>query len=687
MVPSPAPEPVDNNRDPSWRRLKRRYAFSLSRWLGGPVFAKEVWTLGKRLSTNWVRFLYGGLLLGLLVIVMSDNWMRGSYGPNSGLQALQAYQRIAPIVTGAVLSFQFVMLPLMACVLGGSAICDEVRAGSLGTLLSTPLKAWQIVMGKLLGRCTELFILALIALPLLLMLRVLGGVTAESVIGPTVIAAANSLLALQIAMWMSARVKHGASAIGGAIAFVGIYWVVSFVALFVLIEALPWLKGVMPLWPLVTASPPASMMMNMTSFFGGGAPPFPFVHWLWHVLFILVLTAGFFFLTTRLLRRAMYATAIHGPGAGRTTKQRKADPRKAVMLSATESPTEQRSLASTTDAQAPDPTTASELAATRRKKKSTVVEGFSRTVGDHPVLWREFQQRMTRGVWAMPVGLGICICGLLFVYWMGSMQEPTQVVLAVGGAVLLMLLAALQTTSAISSEREGRTLEVLLSTPLTARAIVWGKLLGAAKRLAPFVGIITLHLVFSGIIPNVTRYIFFPLDTLARFLRFVHPTLIGNAGPEHLWDWSGNHRTWASSFVDPLAIGIFVIVLSSTLFFQLAAGVFLSGVMKRTTPASIASLMLALLLWAFIPIALAIVNNHFVQAYSAIHPVVLMSMALDEGTDKVLTAQNFGVPTNSTPFAGFLMFVCIYCLLAIGIGFTLLKLAALEIGFAGGRRR
>jgi ABC-type transport system involved in multi-copper enzyme maturation permease subunit len=688
-----AAAPAEAAKPKSWVP-RRSWRPSLSRVLGGPVFAKEVWVLGKRLSTSWVRFIYGFLLLGMLAIVVVNATDSYSYSGNMGnLQALQAYQQIAPVVTIAVLGFQFGMLPLMGCVLGGSAVCEEVRAGSLATLLSTPLKAWQIVMGKLLGRCTELLILSLLALPVLLMARVLGGVNGESLIAPTVLCAANALLALQISIWTSARAKHAAGAIAGAIGVLFVLWVLPSVLVGVLmsVPTMPF-KGLNPLF-ITLLSPPIVFLVKLGDIASWGAPPFQTLHWVWSVVSSLALTGLFFVLSTRAVRRAMVATALLGPGAGRTTKKAPPDKRRAVSISqdvpmAATPALDGASPDAPLDSSPDSPQETKEAARQRKRKKSAVVEGYSRTVGDNPVLWREVQQRFTRGQWALPVALGICCCALLFLYWMSSMKEGLQIGVAMFGAVILLLLAALQTPGAISSEREGRTLDVLLTTPLSARAILWGKLLGSAKRLAPLYVAIALHLFFSGVLPGITRYIFLPLDEVVRFLRFASPAFARNSDfiPEHI-DGYRSYLGWAPARVDPVAILAFLLVLACTVFMQFAVGLLLSAVMRRTTPATICNLLLWILVWAFLPVVLAIVDNGLIDLYGALHPVVLMAMVLDGGTDNAALSATYDVPDNNVQAFTFFVFLVLYCFAATGVGLGALKVASLELGFAGGRKR
>jgi ABC-type transport system involved in multi-copper enzyme maturation permease subunit len=114
----------------------------------------------------------------------------------------------------------------------------------------------------------------------------------------------------------------------------------------------------------------------------------------------------------------------------------------------------------------------------------------------NPVAWRERRtpllgsRRVTVAV-MVPVGLA-----LAYLYWVGEGRDP-----ALHGFIVLaclslqMIAAAMLTTSAVASERDGRTLDVLLTTPMTGRAVVLGKLAGCGVRLAVLPVFATLHLL------------------------------------------------------------------------------------------------------------------------------------------------------------------------------------------------
>src|SRR5262249_1232728 len=149
-------------------------------YLFGPIFQKEVRSTGRRRATYLFRMLYATALL--VVVALAFQGLRQSAAHLSGVQRLQMLQQLAPQLALIIMWFQFAALALAAPIFAATAICDERRARTLGTLLTTPLTAPQIIWGKLSSRLVQLTILALLAAPLLLAIRVFGGLDARIVV-------------------------------------------------------------------------------------------------------------------------------------------------------------------------------------------------------------------------------------------------------------------------------------------------------------------------------------------------------------------------------------------------------------------------------------------------------------------------------------------------------------------------
>src|SRR5262249_13105610 len=71
---------------------------------------------------------------------------------------------------------QLILLLLATPVLTAGAVTDEKTRGTLQYLLTTDLPSWHIVVGKLLGRVTQVGLLVLTGLPLVCFLGVFCGV-------------------------------------------------------------------------------------------------------------------------------------------------------------------------------------------------------------------------------------------------------------------------------------------------------------------------------------------------------------------------------------------------------------------------------------------------------------------------------------------------------------------------------
>lgn len=627
--------------------------------LPGPVFAKDVWILGKRPGTAWIRLVYSLLLLAVVGLVFaasvsSSNF--AAYGGGEGIAArLQRSQEVAPAVTLAIIWSQFVMLCIIGAGLGAPAISDEIRAGSLATLLTTPLKPVQIVLGKLLSRMVELAILTLIPLPLMLALRSYGGVPAPNLLVMTGLCLSMALLAVQIGLFFSVRFKRPAGPLVLTVIVMGLL-TGALPGLLAGVSALPQMapmRGTMQQIATVL-SPPFMLMMNSAVLMNESGMPL-FAGIIPVSLITIAVTLGwsvlFFALTCLLLRRAMRA-------------EDRARPAPVLVSQATPAP-----VGASVDAQVP-------LA--RKRRLSGVQEGLSRVVSDRPVAWRELQQPILGRRWmAWTVSILVALA-LLFIYYMSAL-EGVQIGLAIAGVIIWILFSAVATTGTISHEREGRTLDVLLTTPLSGRDIVWGKFIGGLRRLWVGPAVIILHVIISGCLSGPMRHLLEPLDALTS-----------------VRTWRGG---WNPDFTHPLVLLLLPFILAGPIVLLSATGVWFSAIFKRSTAAAIANLSLALAVWAVIPLFLTIFFSGFlrgdgeelVTVWLMPNPVTLTGSAID-GCDAGLafTGSDFefvGPDSFRVGFLGFL-FACVafcgmYCLIAL----FCLRSAASRIAKGTGRSR
>ncbi len=176
-----------------------------------------------------------------------------------------------------------------------------------------------------------------------------------------------------------------------------------------------------------------------------------------------------------------------------------------------------------------------------------------RTVSDRPVLWREVRQATFGSRRRFLVVLGLTASILAFLYFrVGFDEGALHAVIAVIGAIAVMAQAVFLTAGSIGGEREAKTWDVLVCTPLTGREIVLGKFAGAL-RIQWFLPIVALaHIALAAML----------------------------------------------GYVAPIFLVHIAIIYAGPVFFFSATGTLMSLSFRKTTVAAACNLALALLLWA-----------------------------------------------------------------------------------------
>jgi ABC-type transport system involved in multi-copper enzyme maturation permease subunit len=557
----------------------------------GPIFNKDVWISGRKSGTYWIRFIYVILLLITISIMFAGNADDLGRASSPALR-IQQLQQIAPITTKVLLWFGFVTLAIIGVILGAPTICEEKRAGTLATLLTTPLKAWQIIIGKTCAFLVQLLILGLVVAPLLLAVRVFGGVGAEEVIAGTVLVLATALLAGMCGVAFSVNVKRTSGAIMG-----GLLLLVLFLGAVPLLWLLTFLYNQRPMmsedW-IFNACPPAAL----------GLVTFPFksaeytrTAWVSSTLYTLGASAFLMVLSSLQLRRVMTREGEGGsaiPAAKKIKKPKKGSPAPGV---GTPAPAEPLPF---TEETAPHPALGNTQ---RRRRASTAHEGVTREVGDHPVFWREMRQTIFRSRWPMAI-LSVAVgVALGFTYYHGGLDEDeAHVFIAVLSAIICVLGAAITPASIISGEREARTLDVLLTTPITARSIILGKAAGAMRRLWIVPAILSVHLIIAVC--------------------------------SELW--------YGHQVISPIVFLWLLLLLVPAMLFLTATGTLMSLVCKKSAGASAANFAIALGLWGIIPGILSMMiallthgggDGKVLSWLWSTNPIVTLGCSVDGATD------------------------------------------------------
>jgi ABC-type transport system involved in multi-copper enzyme maturation permease subunit len=625
-------------RPPLYRRLARSLnPLSIAANIPGPIFQKEVWISGRKAGTYWGRALFAAGLLGFVTLVFCTTSLDTyAIGP---AQRLQAMQNVAPSVFTTVLIFQFIALALAGCILGAPAICEEKRAGTLGTLLTTPLKAWQIVVGKTSAFFVQILILALIATPLLLAIRIFGGLTAQAVIASASLSLSTALLAGLLGLLHSISAKRTPSAILGAL--------VSLVASQSITPLVFWLlewRGHNVSWFAITyACTPAALIMVAVAQVGAPIPGFVMQYaWLGSTGFNLALCVITLIAASWKLRRAMAREAEGGSTIPRAKKPKGEKQSQTPAVAG--------------DPQAATPAAMPPLAPgtppVPRKKRRTIAQPVSsRTVSDNPVLWRELRQAAFRSSTQMIISATVFVVGLAVLYWrVGLNEEGLHATVGIVAVLAALCVAAVSTTSGISGERESRTWEALLATPLSARQIVTGKFMGALRRQWFIPALVALHFAAA------TVYF-----------------LVKHEG------------------FDPAAVPFLGAILAAPVIALSGTGVLFSLLCRKSTVAAVCNFGLALAAWVGAPIIALIVDESFgrgsgnhanlVSSLCCINPVAMAVVALGGGLDRhydLFDWGNVGVGAFTWIVLGYLLFFCALGLFSIKLAASILAARSLR---------
>jgi ABC-type transport system involved in multi-copper enzyme maturation permease subunit len=636
---------------PSPRRRSRLWAtvrgLSPARLFFNPIFQKEVRTSGRGLITYWARGLYAVLLLGLVIIVFLGLRDELRWQSAAGMQVLQ---QLAPGVTLAIVWFQFVALAIIAPVLTAPSICEEKRARTLSDLLTTPLTSAQVVFGKLTSRTVQIVILALIATPLLLAVRVFGGLDAEVVISTTCLSLSTALLGAALGLMYSVWHARAASAVMFAIFSLGLLQAGPIVLTVILAQSVGWWGGNPPMWMFATCSPAIMVATSIQVTAGTGPIPLTPIVWLLSTGYNLGLAAIVCIFATSALRKVMLAQAGGGPSA---TRRRWWQRRRRAVMTLPQSADEPAPTASDEPVRLADRSRdVGDQPILWREVRQSAFGGKPRRLHAHGILllgigaflstlmictkagptrddlahaWQDvvaggyqrgiptilpvvIQGAAVIGLWiflvcrwrrgvtlTMPdrslVALGIAASLLALLYiTVGFAESGLHATLAVIAFLGMLFQAALLTSAGISGEREARTWEVLLTTPLTPRQIIMGKFVGALRRQAFIPAILLVH---AGV-----------------------AIILGAMSPRFLFH--------------------IVLIASGPIICFTALGLLLSLLLRRSTPAAVINLGLAFLLWLGSWPILFLIQERFgldhwdVGFYNTlINPVVMAALAAD----------------------------------------------------------
>jgi ABC-type transport system involved in multi-copper enzyme maturation permease subunit len=410
----------------------------------GPIFTREAMIAPRRAWFFTARTMFVAALFGLAVT--SWQLLVGSQRiENLGDLAwfgAAAFEILAPLQLAVALPFSALLV--------ASAVALEKDRKTLDLLLMTRLTNVELVLGKLFAALLTVLVVIVAAMPLMMIISLLGGIATEQIVRVQAVTLAGALVAgslgSTVALWREKTFQALAMTV-----LIMALWLGAWEIAAAELAGTTWLGVPMPTWA-VAMSPwqaiqQAAAPRFVASTDGWMSDP---VSW------FLVASGGLTFILNLVA---------------------------AVMVRVWNPPREVQPRSDEERAEA-----AARGAGTRRLSVHSA-GGKARRVWDNPILWREIRTWaygkkivvIHLAYWAVFL---VCAAAILWLAppaggsSMGEAIPRSAKPLAALFVVSLILLNALAVTS-LTSERDSRALDLLLVTDLSPKELVFGKLGGA----------------------------------------------------------------------------------------------------------------------------------------------------------------------------------------------------------------
>ncbi len=412
----------------------------------------------------------GYILVICFVVCISLMTIQGSRGLNElAKEASQTFKLAAYT--------QLAMMCFLAPMFTASAITQERDAQTYNILLSTPLSNAQIVLGSLLSRLYFVFSLLLAGLPVFCLTMVYGGVTSSQIAESFALAGCTAAITGSIAIFIS---------IAGVGTKRTIFSFYLMIAIYLL--AIYLLGNWNSTWLDAAPANVSGRKMSVLS----ALHPFLALE-----------------VSLNIVRAPDYSLVA---GRNLIVRNALAFPSTTYMIWTTTTSVVLVGMAMffvRRGAKTGEPTFVSQFLDRFRRQKSGERTRPPHVVWKNPVAWREAVTKSAQGAggfmrWSV-IAAGAAASIGLFVYHLTqpNAMPPTTVKQWLGGIIMIQFAIAVliaTNTAAVSmvKERESKTIDILLSTPLTSKYIIFGKLRGLVSFAAPLVAVPVASLLLFG---------------------------------------------------------------------------------------------------------------------------------------------------------------------------------------------
>jgi ABC-type transport system involved in multi-copper enzyme maturation permease subunit len=449
-------------------------------WLAGPIFDKELRVSSRRKRNYFLRFAYVALLTAFVTFAWLVTARLG--GPTSPVFQVSRMPEVGKHIVTAIVWFQFIAVQFIAVVMLSTAINDEIHRKTLGVLMTTPISSFQIVIGKLLSKLLQLVLLLAVSMPLLAIIRVLGGVPWDFVISSLCVTLTAAIFSgsLSLAFSIYNRQAHSVIVRTALVCFL-LYTVPSIV---VQLVQFTYQVSIVPNAVLCYINP-FIVMAFVTEHMLSPSSAVLTLSWPLHCVIMAGVSALLLAFSTVCVRRAGRRQATGQAGMFCSRRERRIANGKR-----------------------------------RARADSAAISRRVRRVKGPPIIWREMINLLIKisrpraiistvlAVFVLAAAYGYCA----YAEYLASKEAQTGFILVYFFFGLFRV--ATSAATCITSEKEARTWPLLLTAPLAEKHIVFSKIISCCLQGWAFWLLLAAHLVVF----SLTRYIppaaIFPLALL-----------------------------------------------------------------------------------------------------------------------------------------------------------------------------
>lgn len=447
----------------------------------GPILTRELAICPRRIQFFIARSAYAAVLLLLMctawLVVTGTQYIRDV--GDAARFGETWFQIAAPL--------QLILALFSAALVAASSVCQEKDKRTLDLLLVTELTNLELVLGKLLASLVTLIATLVAGLPVYIFATLLGGISYGQILRVFLVTLVAMLVAgslgTLLAFWREKTVQAITLTILGLVFWLGLGEVLAWGG------SATWLGLPASTWSVIVSPWRAALE---------AARPLVRAH---AELGVLQYPLVAFFLAQGVVAAGVNAAAVAGVRYWNVVRDPRRQPATEEDWATEESLRETDLVAVATETlgqsaggsgitgvapvgSAPSAQSSHRALTQERLSRLHAAPGKQREVWDNPVLWREVR------TWAYGRRVLLVRLGYLLIFGLavgtlamfGETPEGMNSGLIAAVLVPLLLLSLIlvntQAVTALTTERDGRTLDLLLVSDITPREFIFGKLLG-----------------------------------------------------------------------------------------------------------------------------------------------------------------------------------------------------------------